>query len=117
MSTALSLCWLLINISHFISRNLEPVFPAKPLEISKNAQVVLAVGSTRDVLLRGGPAAWRGKPSQYFRGAETEDEEVVTVSMLEEVAHPFTGARVLCHKLGETYIRVIVGNKESATNK
>ena len=37
--------------------------------------------------------------------------------MLEEVAHPFTGARVLCHKLGETNIRVIVGNKESATNK
>ena len=85
--------------------------------ISQSAQVVLAVGSSRDVLLRGGPAAWLGKPSQYFRGAESEDEEVVTVTMLEEVEHPFTAARVLCHKLGEANIRVIVGNKESATNK
>ena len=108
---------LITNFQLFIFRNLEPVFPAKPVGISQSAQVVLAVGSTRDVLLRGGPAAWLGKPSQYFRGAESEDEEVVTVTMLEEVAHPFTAARVLCHKLGEANIRVIVGNKESATNK
>ena len=67
--------------------------------MSQSAQVVLAVGSSRDVLLRGGPAAWLGKPSQYFRGAESEDEEVVTVTMLEEVAHPFTAARVLSTRL------------------
>ena len=85
--------------------------------MSQSAQVVLAVGSSRDVLLRGGPAAWLGKPSQYFRGAESEDDTVASVNMLEEVAHPFTAARVLCHKLGEAKIRVMVGNKESATNK
>lgn len=103
--------------THLIFRHLEAVFPAKPLGLSLNAQVVLAVGSSRDVLLKGGPSAWVGKPSQYVRAAESEDEEVVTVALLEEVAHPFTGARVLCHKLGEANIRVIVGNKESATNK
>ena len=110
-------CLSLSIISHFILRHLEPVFPAKPVGVPQSAQVVLAVGSSRDVLLRGGPSAWVGKPSQYFRGAESSDEEVVTVALLEEVAHPFTGARVLCHKLGEANVRVVVGNRESATNK
>ena len=68
-------------------------------------------------MLRGGPAAWVGKPSQYFRRAESEDEEVVKVTLLEETVHPHTAARVLCNSLGETEVRVSVGNMESSTNK
>ena len=83
----------------------------------KPPQVVLPVGASRDILLRGGPGPWVGKPSQYFRTAVSEDEEVARVVMIDEAAHPFTAGRVLCLSLGETDVRVSVGNKESATNK
>ena len=78
---------------------------------------MLPVGGSRDVLLQGGPAAWVGKPSQFFRSAVSEDEEIAGVILMEEAAHPHTAARVLCKSLGETEVRVSVGNRESSTNK
>lgn len=47
----------------------------------------------------------------------SEDNDIVEVTLLEEVLHPHTGARVLCRSLGETEVRVSVGNLESSTNK
>ena len=47
----------------------------------------------------------------------SEDTDTVEVTLLEEVLHPHTGARVLCRSLGETEVRVSVGNLESSTNK
>ena len=103
-----------LNVS---PRNLEAVYPPLPTGLSKTPQVVLPVGASRHVLLRGGPQAWVGKPSQFIRRAVSEDTDIVEVTLLEEVLHPHTGARVLCRSLGETEVRVSVGNLESSTNK
>jgi len=100
-----------------VYENLEAVYPPLPTGLSKTPQVVLPVGASRHVLLRGGPQAWVGKPSQFVRRAVSEDTDIVEATLLEEVLHPHTGARVLCRSLGETEVRVSVGNLESSTNK
>ena len=62
--------------------NLEPLYPATAVGSVKPPQVVLPLGSSRDILLRGGPGPWVGKPSQYFRTAVSEDEEVARGAMI-----------------------------------
>jgi len=97
--------------------SLEPVNPPSPGNSQSSPQVVLPVGSSRKVILKGGPHPWVGKPSFFFTDAEADDEEIVQAVLVPNTPSPYTAADITCLKLGETEVVITVGNKPSATNK
>ena len=42
---------------------------------------------------------------------------MVRASLMKDVDTPYTGARVTCLKLGEVMVEILIGNRESSTNK
>ena len=98
-------------------RNLNWVVPEASKTSQQAPQVVLPVGSSRDVLMEHGPVPWIGKPSHYFRDALSLDEDVVRVRLMEDPVPPYHAAVVTCFKLGETFVEIGTGNKPSSTNK
>merc|ERR1712106_711863 len=96
---------------------LEPVHPPLVGNSQAAPQLVLPVGSSRNVLFKGGPHPWVGKPSFFFTDAEAEDEDVVRATLIPKISFPYTAALITCLKLGETKVEITVGNKPSTTNK
>jgi len=96
---------------------LEPVHPPPVGNSQAAPQLVLPVGSSRNVLFKGGPHPWVGKPSFFFTDAEAEDEDVVRATLIPKTSFPYTAALITCLKLGETKVEITVGNKPSTTNK
>ena len=81
------------------------------------AMTVLPVGGSRNILYRGGPHPWVGKPSFYFSDVEAEDDTIVRAVMLKDTPLPYHAATVTCLKVGSTKVHLGVGNKVSSTNK
>ena len=52
------------------SRNLEWFVPSPAKGVNAIPHVVLPVGSSLDVMMKYGPSAWVGKPSNFFREGE-----------------------------------------------
>ena len=76
-----------------------------------NGETVLAVGSSRKVIFKGGPHPWSGKLQGYRREMSVSEEEIVKVS---EEKHPVDSDisifQVTCQKLGESILTFTVSN-------
>ena len=97
-------------------RNLGPVHPAAVRGVTTPPLVVLPVGASRKIVVKGGPLPWVGKPSFFYRDVEAEEDAVVRAEMVGGVEPPFSAAEVTCLQLGETRVMISVGNKPSSTN-
>lgn len=110
-------------------RNLETIFPA-PNPKSNNrreAPLIMSIGSSSDVVFRGGPTPWMSKPSAHYKQVEVDDPEIVKVSKISEteIAAPVltgsysdvTAYKVTCLSKGTTLVTFLIGNTPSTTNK
>ncbi|XP_023322530.1 nuclear pore membrane glycoprotein 210 [Eurytemora carolleeae] len=79
--------------------------------------VILALGTSRRVVLSGGPLPWVGKPSSFYTLAGAEDESVGRVVLTTtQPAQDYYVLEATCLSLGETIGFLTVGNKPSFTN-
>ncbi|CAH0550671.1 unnamed protein product [Brassicogethes aeneus] len=91
----------------------------KPLELLQpKSDVVLAVGTSINLIYTGGPRPIIGRQSEHERIVVSENENVASARDLTDPASPpgedLTVVKVVCRQLGETDIRLIVSNKPSA---
>lgn len=95
---------------------LKSISPA--LERESKTPIVLAVGSSRKMVLRGGPNPWIGKPSSFYKQGVVENPEIAKVGELKNLEEGnYHVYEVTCIKLGDTKVTVTVGNKPSTTNR
>lgn len=95
----------------------------KPLKLVQpySCEVVLAVGSSFELLYSGGPKPLLGRPSEHKHVVSTADEGVVTVADITQMSsdspeHELTAISVLCHKLGETEVTLSITNTANLPN-
>lgn len=96
----------------------------KPLRMIYPAQdeVVLAVATTMLLLFTGGPKPVTGWPSEFKRSVTSAFEDTVvakdiTESMILTIADDnYVAIKVLCRKLGESYISLSVANISPVPN-
>lgn len=79
---------------------------------------VVTLGSSKDMLLEGGPWPWVLEPSKFFCNLTSEDDSTVSLSL---IGPPSSSSkqhwvRVVCRALGEQVLQVTVGNKATVTN-
>ena len=53
-------------------KSVESLYPSEPKVGHQPPEIVLPVGSSKDILIRGGPTAWPSKPSNFFREGKLE---------------------------------------------
>ncbi|KAM5280417.1 nuclear pore membrane glycoprotein 210 [Ctenodactylus gundi] len=91
-----------------------------PLEAVDPASVaVVTLGSSKEMLLEGGPRPWVLEPSKFFRNVTSEDMDSIRVALLGPPAsrnYQQHWILVTCRALGEQVIALSVGNKPSVTN-
>ncbi|XP_001601346.4 nuclear pore membrane glycoprotein 210 [Nasonia vitripennis] len=75
------------------------------------AETVLAVGSSRNIIFKGGPQAWSGVHQGYQREAIVSDNNILDVVEQESTYdYEVSVFRVLCKALGEGYLTFSVYN-------
>ncbi|XP_066600784.1 nuclear pore membrane glycoprotein 210 [Prorops nasuta] len=87
----------------------EPLVSLHP----ESAETVLAVGTSRKIVFKGGPQAWFSNPQSYSQKIHISNEEIVGV-----VKHDYLSAKlldtsvfeVICTTLGETILTYSVSN-------
>ena len=76
------------------------------------AETVLAVGSSRNIIFRGGPLPWAGVRHSYRREARVSDNSILEVSEQETVNEgEISVFKVLCKSLGDGYVTFSVYNE------
>jgi nuclear pore complex protein Nup210 len=100
---------------------LESLYPKRDQQFNAEATTVLAVGSTGNVVFKGGPQPWHGKPSGHFKQIEIDEPELIRVVRKDQPS--VKGAyndlhvyEVTCLNLGATKVTFVTGNNPSATN-
>ncbi|XP_003463919.2 nuclear pore membrane glycoprotein 210 isoform X2 [Cavia porcellus] len=91
--------------------------PLKAVDPSPVAVVTL--GSSKEMLLEGGPRPWVLEPSKFFRNITSEDMDSISMVLLGPPAsRNYQQHRILvtCQAFGEQVIALSVGNKPSITN-
>lgn len=85
----------------------EPLVVLKPVK----AETILAVGSSRNIIFKGGPQAWSGVMHGYQREASVSNSDILEVEE-EESSHvdEISVFKVLCKELGESYVTFSVYN-------
>lgn len=79
----------------------------------ENKETLLAVGSSRYVIFKGGPLPWTNKSQDYSREIHLLDEEIAEVAEYEDSLNgPFDRAvfKVICKALGKTALTYTVSN-------
>ncbi|KAL6266889.1 hypothetical protein P5V15_003716 [Pogonomyrmex californicus] len=79
----------------------------------ENKETLLAVGSSRYVMFKGGPLPWTNKSQDYLREIHLSDEQIVEVAEYEDsLSGPFDRAvfKVICKELGKTALTYMVSN-------
>lgn len=88
----------------------EPLMAIHP----KTKETLLAVGSSRNVVFKGGPLPWANKSQDYSRQIHLSDERIAEVAhyedSLSEQQFDKTVFRVICKALGETALTYTVSN-------
>lgn len=78
-----------------------------------NKVTLLSVGSSRNVVFKGGPLPWTNKSQDYSREIHLSNEQIVEVTEYEDSLNgPFdrTVFKVICKALGETTLTYTVSN-------
>lgn len=98
-----------------VYRNLEPIEPVRRND--GKVGVVLAIGTTRNIIWGGGPVPWVGKPSSYYKKVGSNDEAVMSVVLVPETwSREYSVVRVTCLSTGSTTGYLKLGNNPSSTN-
>lgn len=87
----------------------EPLVAIHP----ENKKTLLAVGSSRNVVFKGGPLPWTNKSQDYSREIRLSNEQIVEMAEYEDSSNgPFDRAvfKVICKALGETTLTYTVSN-------
>lgn len=79
---------------------------------------VVTLGSSKDMLLEGGPWPWVLEPSKFFCNLTSEDDAAVSLSLIgpPSSSSKHHWVRATCRALGEQVLQVTVGNKACVTN-
>lgn len=95
----------------------------KPLKMVQpvGCEIVLAVGSSIDILFSGGPRPLLGRPSEHKHVLSSADPDIVTA---KDITHTradapeleITAISVLCHKLGEAEVTLSITNTAHLPN-
>lgn len=101
-------------IDHYLTDNVtvsayEPLAAVHP--VSK--ETLLAVGSSRYLVFKGGPLPWTNKSQDYSREIHLSNEEIAEVAEYEDsLSGPFDRAvfKVICKALGKTALTYTVSN-------
>ncbi|XP_076259039.1 nucleoporin 210 [Rhynchophorus ferrugineus] len=93
----------------------------RPLQLLQpKKDVVLAVGSSINLVYTGGPRPMMGRASEHQKTVVSEDETVAQGHDISELhiiqGEDFTVVQVLCKKLGETNIKLMISNNPTSTN-
>lgn len=101
--------------------SLEALYPKRDQQTFGEPTVVLAVGSSGNIVFKGGPQPWHGKPSGHFKQIEIDEPEILRVTKKDVPAPKGTYRdlhvyEVTCLQLGKTKVTFVVGNNPSATN-
>ncbi|KMQ97059.1 putative nuclear pore membrane glycoprotein 210 [Lasius niger] len=79
----------------------------------ESKKTLLAVGSSRNVVFKGGPLPWTNKSQDYSREIRLSNEQIVEMAEYEDSSNgPFDRAvfKVICKALGETTLTYTVSN-------
>lgn len=92
--------------------------PLKLLEPKRD--IVLAIGTTINLLYVGGPRPFIGRPGDHQKVVVSEDPNIVTAADVTQFytlpGEDFSVVQVLCQKLGETDVKLIISNSPGADN-
>lgn len=87
--------------------------------VDPTSVALVTLGSSKEMLLEGGPGPWVLEPSTFSRNVTSEQPASVHVALLGPPAsrnHQQHRVLVTCQALGEQIISLSVGNKPSVTN-
>ncbi|XP_018577251.1 nuclear pore membrane glycoprotein 210 [Anoplophora glabripennis] len=88
--------------------------------LEPNRDIVLAVGTTINLLYVGGPRPFISRPGDHQKVVVSEDTNIVTAADVSQFytlpGEDFSVVQVLCHQLGETDVKLIITNSPSASN-
>ena len=85
-------------------------------------RILLPVGSTTKLVLRGGPNPWPNQPSAHYKHMEVEDINIAKVTHFGESKQEDGSYKnehvyeVTCLKEGVTEVSFIIGNSKSELN-
>ena len=82
--------------------------PLKPLQPLESSTVVLAVGSSLDIVWSGGPQPWIFKPEEHFHNLELKEAMVEVKEEQKSNAGGIFVYRIVCSQLGIRKIIFIV---------
>ena len=89
---------------------------------NERPKVLLPVGSTTKIVLKGGPNPWPNQPSAHYKHMEVEDVTIAKVAHVGETKQedgsykPEHVYDVTCLKEGITEVSFIIGNSKSELN-
>ncbi|XP_050451905.1 nuclear pore membrane glycoprotein 210 [Cataglyphis hispanica] len=87
----------------------EPLVAIHP----ESKKTLLSVGSSRNVVFKGGPLPWTNKSQDYLREIHPSNEQIIELVEYEDSLNgPFDRAvfKVICKALGETALTYTVSN-------
>lgn len=93
----------------------------KKISTTVGCELVLAVGSTLDVVFSGGPRPLLGRSSEHKHVISSADPDIVTATDVTQTRadapeHELTAIQVLCHKLGEAEVTLSITNTAHLPN-
>ncbi|TRY98560.1 hypothetical protein DNTS_005269, partial [Danionella cerebrum] len=103
-----------VHLSAKITIAAYPVLkPLDPVSVS-----VVTLGSSKDLLLEGGPRPWVLEPSRFFRNLSAEDHSSIALALLGSGSGSLSRhlVRATCRALGEQVVTLTVGNQATVTN-
>lgn len=82
--------------------------------------IVLAVGTSINLVYVGGPRPFLSRAGDHQKVVVSEDPSIVKAADISQFymlpGEDFSVIQVLCHKLGETDVKLIISNSPSITN-
>ena len=75
--------------------------PLEPLQPHESSTVVLAVGSSLDIVWSGGPQPWIFKPEEHFHNLELKESVVEVKEEQKSNAGGIFVYRIVCSQLGK----------------
>ncbi|XP_029168707.1 nuclear pore membrane glycoprotein 210 [Nylanderia fulva] len=86
----------------------EPLVAIHP----ESKKTLLAVGSSRNVVFKGGPSPWTNQSQDYSQEIRLSNEQIVEIAEYDSSDGPYDRAvfRVICKSLGETTLTYTVSN-------
>ena len=77
-----------------------------------SGETVLAVGTSRNIIFKGGPHPWSGKPQGYSRRITISDEEIIKVTEHKnsDTSPDKSVYEIICKSLGDVLLTYTISN-------